>query len=127
MRACWDFEVVDVTYGIGHLLCTPSAEIQLIHVLLADLNLTDFTTEAPAVTVTDVQVPCNILFLFTGGPVLLGVIAIAWGVAAAAQAAISGRTSFLLVRLFLGVAEAGTVPGALYGLKRETCFLLCFN
>uniref|UniRef100_A0A383W7S9 Chitinase domain-containing protein 1 n=1 Tax=Tetradesmus obliquus TaxID=3088 RepID=A0A383W7S9_TETOB len=57
------------------------------------------------------QVPCNILFLFTGGPVLLGVIAIAWGVAAAAQAAINGRTSFLLVRLFLGVAEAGTVPG----------------
>jgi hypothetical protein len=58
-------------------------------------------------------VPCNILFLFTGGPVLLGAIAIAWGVAAAAQAAISGRTSFLLVRLFLGLAEAGTVPGAL--------------
>ncbi|WIA18822.1 hypothetical protein OEZ85_003503 [Tetradesmus obliquus] len=57
------------------------------------------------------QVPCNILFLFAGGPVLLGVIAIAWGVAAAAQAAINGRTSFLLVRLFLGVAEAGTVPG----------------
>jgi hypothetical protein len=59
------------------------------------------------------QVPGNILFLYTGGPILLGVIAIAWGVAAAAQAAISSRTSFLLVRLFLGLAEAGTVPGAL--------------
>lgn len=51
------------------------------------------------------------MFIYLGGPLMLGAIAIAWGLVAASMAAVSNTSSFLAVRFLLGIAEAGTVPG----------------
>jgi MFS transporter, ACS family, tartrate transporter len=49
-------------------------------------------------------------FLPGGAPAGLAACCLAWGVAAAAMAAVSGPASFYATRVLLGVAEAGTFP-----------------
>lgn len=55
-------------------------------------------------------IPSNLLFERIGGRRTLAVIAVVWGFVAAAQALIVGATSFLAMRLLLGLAEAGLFP-----------------
>jgi MFS family permease len=46
-----------------------------------------------------------------GGPAWLACISIAWGAAAAACALVRGPASFVGLRLLLGLAESGALPG----------------
>jgi MFS family permease len=57
------------------------------------------------------QIPSNVCFIYLGGPLMLGLIAVCWGIVAASMAAVSSTPAFLTVRFLLGIAEAGTVPG----------------
>ena len=63
---------------------------------------------------TLLEVPSNLALQRFGARVWLSRITISWGVVAMAAALIQGRTSFYLLRLLLGVAEAGLVPGLIY-------------
>ncbi len=55
-------------------------------------------------------VPSNMLFERVGARRTLASIAFVWGFVAAAQVLISGAHSFLVMRLLLGLAEAGLFP-----------------
>lgn len=71
------------------------------------------------------QIPSNVVFIYLGGPLMLGAIAIAWGLVAASMAAVSNTSSFLAVRFMLGIAEAGTVPGKLEYQLEEVIGVVC--
>lgn len=58
-----------------------------------------------------VQIPSNVAFIYAGGPLMLGLIAVGWGLVASSMAAVHNTATFLTVRFLLGIAEAGTVPG----------------
>jgi MFS transporter, ACS family, tartrate transporter len=55
-------------------------------------------------------IPSNLLFERIGGRRTLAIIAVIWGLVAASQALIVGSGSFLVMRLLLGLAEAGLFP-----------------
>ncbi len=55
------------------------------------------------------QVPANMLCVALGPTRWLPILLVCWGAVAMCFAAISGTTSFLVLRLLLGVAEAGAV------------------
>lgn len=57
------------------------------------------------------QIPSNVAFIYAGGPLMLGLIAVGWGLVASSMAAVHNTATFLTVRFLLGIAEAGTVPG----------------
>lgn len=57
------------------------------------------------------QLPSAFALRRWGGPAWLGTTAAAWGCAAAACAASAGAVSFVLLRLLLGLAEPGGLPG----------------
>jgi ACS family tartrate transporter-like MFS transporter len=59
------------------------------------------------------QIPSNVSFIYLGGPLMLGCIAVGWGLVASSMAAVTNTSTFLTVRFLLGIAEAGTVPGGL--------------
>lgn len=67
--------------------------------------------QLPQLQTIAVQIPSNVSFIYLGGPLMLGCIAVSWGLVAASMAAVSNTSSFLAVRFLLGIAEAGTVPG----------------
>jgi ACS family tartrate transporter-like MFS transporter len=46
-----------------------------------------------------------------GGPAWLAFISITWGVAASCMALVRGPVSFVLLRMLLGLAESGGLPG----------------
>ncbi|KAG2428194.1 hypothetical protein HXX76_011874 [Chlamydomonas incerta] len=64
------------------------------------------------------QVPSNLLLKRVGGPTWLAVIIFAWGLAASAFAGMKTATHFYVLRLVLGVAEAGAFPGMWYMLTK---------
>jgi hypothetical protein len=55
------------------------------------------------------QVPANMLCVALGPTRWLPILLVCWGAVAMCFAAISGTASFLVLRLLLGVAEAGAV------------------
>jgi ACS family tartrate transporter-like MFS transporter len=57
------------------------------------------------------EVPSNILLHRVGARMWIARIMITWGLVASATAFIQGQTSFYIVRVLLGVAEAGFFPG----------------
>ena len=57
------------------------------------------------------EVPSNIIMEKVGARVWIARIMITWGILAGATAAVTGSTSFAVVRFLLGVAEAGFFPG----------------
>ena len=59
------------------------------------------------------EVPSNLLLEKTGARRWIARIMISWGLLSAAMAFIGGPTSFIVVRFFLGVAEAGFFPGVI--------------
>ena len=59
------------------------------------------------------EVPSNIIMEKVGARMWIARIMITWGLLAGATAAVTGSTSFGVVRFFLGVAEAGFFPGIL--------------
>jgi MFS family permease len=65
------------------------------------------------------QLPSNWMLVagpawLRGGPRWLGFVAVSWGLVASSFAFVQGPTSFLLLRLLLGAAEAGAFPGMWY-------------
>lgn len=62
------------------------------------------------------EVPSNIIMHYVGARVWLARIMISWGGIAAAFAYATTETSFLVLRVLLGIAEAGFFPGIIYYL-----------
>lgn len=60
------------------------------------------------------EVPSNIVMHHVGARVWLARIMITWGMVAAAFAWATTETSFLVLRVLLGIAEAGFFPGIIY-------------
>jgi MFS family permease len=60
------------------------------------------------------EVPSNMFLQRFGAKAWLTRIMLTWGLVATAMAFIQGETSFYVLRLLLGVAEAGFFPGVLY-------------
>ena len=63
------------------------------------------------------EVPANIVLKMWRPSLWLGLLVIAFGGVAAATAAVTSYASILVVRVALGVAEAGFPPGVLYVLS----------
>ncbi len=57
------------------------------------------------------EVPSNVIMEKVGARIWIARIMITWGLLAGATAYVTGSTSFGIVRLLLGVAEAGFFPG----------------
>jgi len=62
------------------------------------------------------EVPSNLAMYRFGARLWMARIMITWGLAAAATAMIVGPYSFYIVRLILGIAEAGFFPGVIFFL-----------
>jgi MFS transporter, ACS family, tartrate transporter len=60
------------------------------------------------------EVPSNLILARLGARVWIARIMVTWGLVSIAMAGVTGAYSFYAVRLLLGVAEAGFVPGAIY-------------
>lgn len=60
------------------------------------------------------EVPSNVLLTRFGARVWLARIMITWGLVSAAMFMVQGETSFYILRMLLGVAEAGFFPGVIY-------------
>ena len=69
------------------------------------------------VTYTIFEIPSNLLLRRFGARVWLGRILISWGIVSAATACVYDQTSFYVLRLVLGVAEAGWFPGVIFFLS----------
>ncbi len=57
------------------------------------------------------EVPSNVILEKVGARIWIARIMITWGILAGVTAMVTGSTSFSIVRLLLGVAEAGFFPG----------------
>ncbi len=64
------------------------------------------------------EVPSNLILQKVGARVWITRIMATWGVASMAMALVHGTTSFYVLRILLGVAEAGLFPGIIYYLTR---------
>ncbi|WP_242486713.1 MFS transporter [Pseudomonas sp. TH49] len=62
------------------------------------------------------EVPSNLAMFRFGARLWMARIMITWGLAAAATALVVGPYSFYMVRLILGIAEAGFFPGVIFFL-----------
>ncbi|RDV00613.1 MFS transporter [Trinickia dinghuensis] len=62
------------------------------------------------------EIPSNLALYRFGARRWLARIMITWGIAATATALVQGPTSFYLLRLLLGIAEAGFFPGVTFYL-----------
>ena len=64
------------------------------------------------------EVPSNMILQRVGARLWIARIMISWGLLSAAMALVTGPTSFFIVRVLLGVAEAGLFPGLLLYFHR---------
>ncbi|MYU22000.1 MFS transporter [Streptomyces sp. SID8352] len=64
------------------------------------------------------EVPSNLILAKVGARLWLFRIAITWGIIAIAMAFVWNETSFYVMRLLLGAAEAGLYPGVLFFLTK---------
>jgi ACS family tartrate transporter-like MFS transporter len=62
------------------------------------------------------EVPANLLLMRLGARAWIARILVSWGVVSAAMMFVTGPWSFALLRMLLGVAEAGFFPGIIYYL-----------
>ena len=67
-------------------------------------------------TYTLLEVPSNLLLARLGARVWIARIMLTWGLASTAMIFVTGATSFYLLRLLLGAAEAGFFPGIIFYL-----------
>ena len=59
------------------------------------------------------EVPSNLIMHKVGARFWIARIMVTWGLISAAMAFVQGETSFYILRLLLGVAEAGLFPGVM--------------
>ncbi len=57
------------------------------------------------------EVPSNLIMYRVGARIWMARIMVTWGIVAGAQALAVGETSFYVIRILLGIAEAGFFPG----------------
>ena len=62
------------------------------------------------------EVPSNVLLVRYGARTWIARIMFSWGLLSGAMAFVSGPTSFYVVRVLLGIAEAGFFPGIIFFL-----------
>jgi D-galactonate transporter len=63
------------------------------------------------------EVPSNLILLRTGARAWIARILVSWGLISAAMMFVTGPWSFGILRVLLGVAEAGFFPGIIYYLS----------
>jgi ACS family tartrate transporter-like MFS transporter len=64
------------------------------------------------------EVPSNIIMIRVGARRCIARIMISWGIVSAAMSLVSGAHSFYVVRILLGIAEAGFFPGIIFYLTQ---------
>jgi MFS family permease len=64
------------------------------------------------------EVPSNLIMHKVGARFWIMRIMITWGVISAAMALVNGEWSFYILRMLLGIAEAGLFPGVMYFLTQ---------
>jgi ACS family tartrate transporter-like MFS transporter len=67
---------------------------------------------------TAFEIPSNVILARIGARLWIGRIMITWGIISAAMMFVRNATDFQLMRLALGVAEAGFFPGIIFYLTR---------
>ncbi|HEY7158065.1 MAG TPA: MFS transporter [Gemmataceae bacterium] len=63
------------------------------------------------------EVPSNLILLRMGARAWIARILVSWGLISAAMMLVTGPRSFVILRVLLGVAEAGFFPGIIYYLS----------
>lgn len=63
------------------------------------------------------EVPSNLILLRLGARAWIAPILVSWGLISTAMMFVTGPTSFIILRVLLGVAEAGFFPGVIYYLS----------
>ncbi|KAG0767996.1 hypothetical protein G6F57_003513 [Rhizopus arrhizus] len=90
--------------------------------LQVDLSMssTELSTAISAFFITYIifEIPSNIILEKTNAANWLSFIMFAWGVATVATAFVKDFSGLLIVRLFLGAAESGYIPGILFLLSK---------
>jgi len=67
-----------------------------------------------SIAYASIEIPSNILLRRFGARRWLARIMISWGIVSACMMFVNSATSFYIVRVLLGIAEAGFFPGAVY-------------
>jgi len=67
-----------------------------------------------SIAYASIEIPSNIMLRRFGARVWLARIMITWGIVSACMMFVNSATSFYVVRVLLGIAEAGFFPGAVY-------------
>ncbi|GMH35203.1 hypothetical protein BSKO_03071 [Bryopsis sp. KO-2023] len=62
------------------------------------------------------QIPSNEILKRVGAPLWLGILLIGWGLASSLTAFVRNVTDLYVLRLLLGIFEAGTIPGVFFYL-----------
>src|SRR3984885_6285000 len=71
-----------------------------------------------SIAYASIEIPSNILLHRFGARVWLSRIVVCWGLVSAGMALVTTANGFYVVRVLLGIAEAGFFPGAVYFLSR---------
>jgi ACS family tartrate transporter-like MFS transporter len=64
------------------------------------------------------EIPSNLLLVKYGARIWIARIMITWGLISAGMMFVQGETSFYVMRVLLGIAEAGFLPGIVYYLSQ---------
>ncbi|MBK3810076.1 MFS transporter [Paraburkholderia nemoris] len=99
------------------------------HSMSVDLGLSAATYGLGAglffLSYASLEIPSNLLLHRVGARFWITRIMITWGVLSSAMAFVQGETSFYVLRLLLGAAEAGLFPGVIlyltYWFDRKDC------
>ena len=71
-----------------------------------------------SIAYASIEIPSNILLHRFGARIWLSRIMITWGLVSAGMMFVTTATGFYVMRVLLGIAEAGFFPGAVYFLSR---------
>ncbi|KAL5348922.1 hypothetical protein ACLOAV_006347 [Pseudogymnoascus australis] len=85
-----------------------------IKITQADVNLGN---QMMFLGIVVLEIPSNMLLQRIGPRIYISIQVIIFGLIATLQIFVRDRTGFLIVRSFLGLAEAGYIPGAIYTLS----------
>lgn len=94
------------------------AAIQMNHDLVFGPGVFGLAAGIFFVTYTLFEVPSTLVQARVGARLWLARIMISWGLVASAMMFVQGPTSFYVLRLLLGLAEAGFVPGVTFYLSQ---------
>ncbi|KFZ16517.1 hypothetical protein V502_05059 [Pseudogymnoascus sp. VKM F-4520 (FW-2644)] len=85
-----------------------------IKITQADVNLGN---QMMFLGIVVLEIPSNMLLQRIGPRIYISIQVIIFGLIATLQIFVRDRTGFLIIRSFLGLAEAGYIPGAIYTLS----------